>query len=138
MRSKITVIGAPGLMEELVEGDYADVVDAESLPGSDVVVIGPDADVVSEARRASSRASGAVLIVVDNDVEAAVRSSLFPRGRVLGAPASRVREVAQAVLFDRCGALDVTILGLDDRVGEVRAIVGAGGVRELQSGDSRT
>ncbi len=131
MRSKITVIGAPGAAADLQEGDYADVVGADGLPGSDVVVLGPQADLAAEAKRVSSRASGAVVLVVDGDVRSAMESSLFPRGRVLGVPAARVREVAQAVLFDRRAPLDVTMVDLDDRVATVRAVVGAGGVRDL-------
>jgi hypothetical protein len=75
MRSKITVIGAPGVVDTLMEGDIADVVGDEGLPGSDVVVIGAGADVAQAARRAASRAPGAALIVVGGDVRAALEAS---------------------------------------------------------------
>jgi hypothetical protein len=134
MRSKITVLGdSDEIAKTLLEGEYAEVVGGAQLPGSDVVVIAGGVDVAAEARRAASRASGAVIVVVDGDVRAALDASLLPRGRVLSVPADQVRAVCEAVLFDRCTDLDVTFVGLEDEVVTVPAVVGAGGVRELRT-----
>jgi hypothetical protein len=132
MRSKITVIGAPGVVDTLMEGDIADVVGDEGLPGSDVVVIGAGADVAQAARRAASRAPGAALIVVGGDVRAALEASLLPRGRVFGVTGDRLREAVEAVVLDRRATIDVEMVGLDDRVVTAAASLGAGGIRELR------
>jgi hypothetical protein len=134
MRGKITVIGdGEPIVRSLSEGDWADVVGPDELPGSDVVVLARGADVSTEARRVASRASGAVMIVVDGDVRAAVDASYLPRGRVVGVEAGAVREVAEAILFDRCSPLTVTMVGLDGEVADREAIMGLGGVREIRS-----
>lgn len=120
-------------MSLLSEGDYADVVGAPDLPGSDVVVLAFGADVAAEARRAASRAPGAVIMLVgDGDVRAALNASLLPRGRVIAVPAERLGDAVQAVLFDRCSEVEVTLVGLDGEVVAHRVILGAGGVRELR------
>lgn len=134
MRSRITVIDAPDVARSLTEGDWADVTQSVTgLPGSDVVVLGPGADVPALARRVASRASGAAIVVVDGDVRAAVEASLLPRGRVVGVSAGEVREVAEAVCFDRCSIARVTLVDLGDEVGEHDVILGAGGVREIRA-----
>src|SRR5687767_11020693 len=116
MRSKITVIGAPDVVDTLVEGDIADVVAEEGLAGSDVVVIGPGADVVAAARSAASRASGAAVIILGGDVRAALEASFLPRARVFGVTAGNLRGAVEAVLLDRSATVEVEMVGLDDRV----------------------
>jgi hypothetical protein len=134
MRSKITVVDAPGVAEKLKEGDWAAVVGPEALPGSDVVVAGPGVDIAELGRRVASRASGAAIIVIEpGALKPALEASFFTRGRVFSVPAERVREAAEAVIFDRCSTLPVTLVGLDDEVAtEVPVILGAGGVREIR------
>ena len=132
MRSKITVIGAPGVTDILSVGDIADVVGEEGLPGSDVVVIGPGADVAAAARRAASRASGAAVIVLGGDVRAALAASFLPRGRVFGVTDDVLRDAVEAVVLDRRVTIEVEMVGLDDRVATVPASLGAGGIRELR------
>jgi hypothetical protein len=133
MRSKITVLDAPGVVENLRQGDWAEVVtDVGDLPGSDVVVIGEAADVAGLARRIASRASGAAIVVLDPaEVATALEASLFTRGRVFSVAPDAVRDAAEAVLFDRCSTVEVTMVTLDDDVATVRVILGAGGVRQL-------
>jgi hypothetical protein len=119
--------------EQLTQGDWTDVVtDVADMPGSDVVVIGAGADVSAIARRVASRASGAAIVVLDPAaVEPALRASLFTRGRVFSVDEDEVRDAAQAVVFDRCSTVEVTMCGLDDQVVKVPVILGAGGVREV-------
>ena len=115
-----------------MEGDLAEVVGPEGLPGSDVVVIGSAADPVEAARRAASRASGAAVIVVGGDVRAALEASFLPRGRVFGVTGEHLRAAVEAVVLDRRATIEVEMVGLDDRVATVLAGVGAGGIRELR------
>ena len=133
MRSKISVVGEGGdLVRLLSQGDYADVVTGD-VRGADVVVIAGGADVEAEARRAASRAPGAVIVLAGaGDVHAALDASLLPRARVIAVPADRLADAVQAVLFDRCEEVEVTLVGLDGEVAAHRAILGAGGVRELR------
>jgi hypothetical protein len=134
MRGKITVVPeGSDLVGVLSEGDYADVVGPDRLPGSDVVVVAPGADVEAVARRAASRAPGAVIVLASgDDVRAALDASLLPRGRVIAVPPERVREAVEAILFDSCRDVAVTLVGLNDQVGTHTVVLGAGGVRELR------
>ena len=133
MRSKITVVGEGGdLIGVLSQGDFADVV-AGDVRGADVVVIASGADVEAEARRAASRAPGAVIVLAgEGDVRAALDASLLPRGRVISVAPDRLHDAVQAVVFDRCEEVEVTLVGLDGEVAAHRAVLGAGGVRELR------
>lgn len=128
MRSKICVIG----LTHTFETPVADVVGEEALPGADVVILGPEADVVAGARRAASRASGAAIVVVGGDVRAALEASLLPRGRVFAVAAGDLRDAAEAVVLDRRQTITVELVGLEDEVVRVPASVGAGGIRELR------
>jgi len=132
MRSKITVIDAPGVSERLAEGDYADVVGPEEMPGSDVVVLGPGADAAAGARRAASRAPGAAVIVIEGDVRAAMEASYLPRGRVFGVGEHDLEAAVEAVALDRRATVTVELVGLDGSLVTVPVSLGAGGVRELR------
>lgn len=132
MRSKITVIDAPGIVERLAAGDYADVVGPGELPGSDVVVLGPRADVAAGARRAASRAPGAAVILLGGDVRAALEASYLPRGRVFGVDEHDLDAAVEAVVLDRRAPVTVELVGLDGELVTVPASLGAGGVRELR------
>ena len=128
MRSKICVIGSapfPGT-------DVADVVGAEAIAGSDVVVLGPESDVVQGAKLAASRASAAAVIVVGGDVRAALGASFLPRGRVFGVGEEDLRAAVEAVVLDRRQTLTVEMVGLDGDLVRVAASIGAGGIRELR------
>src|ERR687895_482844 len=103
MRSKITVVDAPSVAEDLRQGDWVEVAGPEGLPGSDVVVAGPGVDIAELGRRVASRASGAAIIVIEpGAVKPALEATYFTRGRVFSVPEERVREAAEAVIFDRC------------------------------------
>jgi hypothetical protein len=133
MRSKITVVDAPTVAEQLTQGDWVEVVtDLADLPGSDLVVIGRDADVADVSGRVASRASGAAIVVLDEtEVRTALDASLLTRGRVFSVGEDAVRDAAEAVLFDRRSTVTVTLVGLDNEVATRSVILGAGGVRQI-------
>lgn len=147
MRGKITVIGGggalDGLREERVTVLRLDAPGAERLAGSDVVVIGEGADVAGAARATARRASGAVLVVAtadgERDCATALQASLLPRARVVGVDPTDAVAAAEAVLYARetpleCWALCRGELGIDERVAQVPAVLGAGGIRRIGRG----
>lgn len=131
MRKKVTVIGAPHTARVLSDRDYADVVEGgEQLAGSDVVVI---ADLESCGDIAVHAPAAVIVVAAGADVCAAVLSqTLFPRGRVIGAPNNGVEALVDAVVLDRGVPLDVFARTSED--GDfvaTRARVGARGIEEF-------
>ena len=104
MRAKVTVAGSPELGAAVTHrlAGNADVSTVpEELTGSDVVVLGPGADVAGLSARARDRAPNAVLIVAGDGIETACETTLFPRARIIGAGEEDVPAVVEAVVFDR-------------------------------------
>ena len=125
MRSKICVIGM-----DPIQTVVADVVGEDAIAGSDVVVLGPSADVQKGAKLAASRASGAAVIVLGGDLQVALGASFLPRGRVFGVSEADLVAAAEAVVLDRRVPITVDLVWLDGEVTRTQASVGAGGVRE--------
>ena len=104
MRAKVTVAGSPELGSAVTDrlAGNADVSTApEELSGSDVVVLGPGADVAGLAARARDRAPNAVVIVAGDGIETVCETTLFPRARIIGASEEDVPALVEAVVFDR-------------------------------------
>ena len=138
MRAKVTVAGSPELGAAVAErlAGNADVAGEDELTGSDVIVLGPGADVAAIAERARDRAPNAVLIVAGDGIETACETTLFPRARIIGAGEEDVGELVEAVAFDRrtefhCVARCEGERGLDGEFALVPVRVGAGGVIEI-------
>ena len=104
MRAKVTVAGSPeqgAAVADRLAGNADVSTVPEELSGSDVVVLGPGADVAGLAARARDRAPNAVLIVAGDGIETAFETTLFPRARIIGAGEEDVPGVVEAVVFDR-------------------------------------
>jgi hypothetical protein len=139
---KLTVVGGGALgatlAERLRERDYAEVVvdDVDELSGSHVVVLAGASDEVLE--RIRDHAPSAVLVVADGSIEAACRTTLFPRSRVIGVESDpeAVLEVVDALLLSRERVLTCTVRcegerGIDGAFAAVPVRVWAGGVKEI-------
>ena len=144
MRGKITVTNAQAVARTLVERGACDVLDVtQSTPGPDMrgslaIVAGEGADLAACHRFAPA----AVLVIVgdglDRTVAETLRQTLLPRTRVIGVAERDAARVAEAIALERdlavrCSALCRGELGIDDRVAEVDAVVGAGGLRRIGS-----
>ena len=146
MKSKISVIGEGDLVGALNgEADRVNLtvvrdLSPELLAGSDVVVVTGGVDVADAARATARRASGCVLVVAtehgQRDCATALQASLLPRSRVVAVEPSDAPAAARAVLYGRDTPLDCWVLcrgelGIDDRVAQVPAVLGAGGLRRI-------
>ena len=127
MRCKVTVVGE---LRSLDFGGHAEVVGPESLPGSHLIVIGGGVDLVETVRQVARRAAGAVVFVVDGELQTAVSASLLPRSRVIGVDPGELAVAADAVVFDTRTEATVRILDLEGLEQTARVILGARGVRE--------
>ena len=127
MRCKVTVVGE---LPSLDFHGHAEVVGPDALPGSHLVVIGGGADLIETVRRVALRASGAVVFVVEGELQTAVSASLLPRGRVIGVDAGELAAAAEAVVFDTRSEATVRLLDLEGQEHAARVILGARGVRE--------
>ena len=104
MRAKVTVAGSAELgaaVADALAGNADVSTEPDELTGSDVVVIGPAADVAAIAADARDRAPNAVLIVVGDGIETACETTLFPRARIIGGREGDVPSLVEAVVFDR-------------------------------------
>ena len=142
MRGKITVTGADAVARALVERGACDVLDITStepgpdMRGSGAVVAASSADLVACHRFAPA----AVLVIAGDGLDRAVaetlEATLLPRTRVFGVATEDAARVAEAVVLERelsvrCAALCRGELGIEDRVAQVDAVVGAGGLRRI-------
>jgi hypothetical protein len=144
MRGKISVVGGgdafDGLGGQRVTVVRLDAPAGDRLAGSDVVVVARGADVAGAARATARRASAAVLVVAtgggEQDCATALQASLLPRTRVVGVEPADAVAAVEAVLFEcetplECWALCRGELGIEDRVAQVPAVLGAGGIRRI-------
>ena len=145
MRGKITVIGRTPAAEALAADGRHDVIhldapDAARMAGADLVLVAQGVDMKQAAEDTALRAPGAVLLLETgpdlDDCEVALAASLLPRPRVIGVDAGDAVAAAEAVLYGRDAELSVFAkcrgeLGIDDRVEQVPAVVGTGGLRRI-------
>ena len=150
MRSKITVIGPTDAASALAADGHTDVTHLddprpERLAGSDLVLVAQGVDMERAARATARRAPGAVLLLETgpglDDCDVALAASLLPRPRVIGVDAGDAVAAAEAILYGRDTELTVFArcrgeMGIDDRVAQVPAVVGAGGLRRIGGGSS--
>ena len=138
MRAKVTVAGSAELAAAVTDrlAGNADVASEDELTGSDVIVIGPGADVGAVAALARDRAPNAVLIVAGAGIETACETTLFPRARIIGAGEEDVGALAEAVVFDRrtefrCVARCEGERGIDGSFELVPVTVGRAGIEAI-------
>ena len=145
MRGKITVIGHTQAADVLAadrrhDVTHLDAPDAARMAGADLVLVAQGVDMRRAAQDTALRAPGAVLLLETgpglDDCEVALAASLLPRPRVIGVDAGDAVAAAEAVLYGRETQLDVFAkcrgeLGIEDRVEQVPAVVGTGGLRRI-------
>jgi hypothetical protein len=136
VRRRVAVVGGSAAELRGGEFDVVEIADGalDEISGADVVVVAGPADGLFDAIR--DRAPNSVVVVVGESPQPACEATLFPRARILGVEAGQVREVIDAIVFDR-GAEFTAIArcegerGIEGEFASVPVRIGERGILEI-------